>query len=360
MPIDRILLVSATEPGDRSVGAMYLRDLCATLPPDTLAYCPAGDSIDLLDRVTVAAGSHDATLLWFVLDDASLYREVRRAASTLRLPVITTVWDPPELVAGTGDASQLMAFADAMHASAACGVVSEPMAIEFAECYGVHTIVVRQGVEPRAIRPAVAGSSDGALHIAFAGSVYSHEAWHALSEALDSVNWHIAGRRVKLEIYGQDVPPVCQVGDRVTLHGWCAGAELVDQLAQADLCYLPSWFHADDAIAARLSFPTKFSTYLAAGCATLVHAPAYAACALFAREHDCAAVCASLRPDDIVVALEALALQRGGSAQLSANRARVLDGELSMRCFRSRFDQLLALGRHAAEQARDLGECSRG
>jgi hypothetical protein len=85
----------------------------------------------------------------------------------------------------------------------------------------------------------------------------------------------------------------------VTCRGWLPRREMLRQLSATDFCYLPYWFTQEKRRHAELSFPTKLTTYLAAGRPVLYHGPQYAWAAQVMRDWHLGISVHSLCPDDL-------------------------------------------------------------
>lgn len=341
----RIVLVSATAPGDDSVGAIYLRDLIASLPEGSLVgQVVVGSGDDAWPRVASVI-DRGVTHVWVVLESRRLC-EMAVAGAAHDVRIVTTVWDPPERfahVSGEEVGSTVTAFEAALDASSACGVVSDAMRRLYGSRHAARFVIVRQGVDPAlARRPARELPRDGVLRLGFAGSLYSRDAWDALLCALDNVDWRIAGRAVSVELFGAGEQPWPGHEGRVRAHGWIGAGALSDRLASVDACYLPSWFSDDERVSAELCFPSKLATYVATGRPVLVHAPEYSSVARFARRHGCALVCASVDRNEILGTLAELAGNGANVETMTRNASVLLDGELGMAYFRERFHSLFA------------------
>jgi glycosyltransferase involved in cell wall biosynthesis len=89
--------------------------------------------------------------------------------------------------------------------------------------------------------------------------------------------------------------------------GWHSQEETIQLLSEADVLYCPYWFDSAFEEESRLSFPSKLTTYLAAGRPVLFHGPAYASPAVFLKERGAGECCFSLDTDSIIASLTKLA-----------------------------------------------------
>ena len=90
-------------------------------------------------------------------------------------------------------------------------------------------------------------------------------------------------------------------------------------------------------VEARLSFPSKLSSYVASGGAVFIHAPGYASPALFHEQYPVGISCRSLKGEDIVTALERVVEDDSLRQRAAAARTAALQNELGMHVMLERF-----------------------
>lgn len=356
----RILLLTWTPPGDRNVGEIILRDLCSLLPeswvhvlevsnfpesqsryrhtrlaaPSETPWRPLPGRLggllnhirvrtsfrraadQLVPKIVEYARENKIDKIWITLSSQALIRIGSLLPLFTRIPVFSLVWDPPAFLARhqNWDSSSvgwsLKNFDAAMRGSSAAMVVSDAMVAEYSKRYSIPCTVVRHaflqtphdGVEP--------SSRSDTIGIGFAGTLYDQSQLDCLLGALNRLNWRIHGRDVRLRMIGNfyRFTKLAQPA-RVELLGWRSTEETRQLLGQCDFTYLPVSFLPHFAEFARLAFPTKLSTFLAARRPVLVHAPDYAAPSSFCRELGFGTVCSSMVPDDLAKALVAVSSQ---------------------------------------------------
>jgi hypothetical protein len=103
--------------------------------------------------------------------------------------------------------------------------------------------------------------------------------------------------------------------------GFHSPAETVRILSGCDAAYLPQPFEPALHELARYSFPTKLSTYLAAGRPILIHAPEHASLAEFYGQFAVGARCSVLDPNVLAAAIETLAEGTNGGAVAAVGAA---------------------------------------
>lgn len=397
--VPRLLLVTEIPPSDSHVGGIFLRDLCAFYPADKLSVCViANESFEwpaslahvrfhtvkkppshglfgfgrhvtrltrpvfeplvrstllprLAEQVTAIARTDRAELVWIPLVGPATIGTAERIADSLRLPLVTTVWDTPEtyLYESTGLTSArsrmpyLRRFAGAMRRSVRCGVMSEAMAATYAEAYGTSPVIMRHGIAARRWRAPVRQVDHSAdLLIGYAGSLYARKEWDALLAALHSVNWKVADRTVSIRIFCDNIRISSRVPVRIEFRGWNSVEETTLGLSVTDLCYLPYWFDKEHQITARLAFPTKLTTYLASGSPVLFHGPSDASPARFLARYPAGVSCHSHEPHDIIAALTRL-VDPDFRAHAAGAMSRACEEELGLHVFRKRFADLVGV-----------------
>jgi glycosyltransferase involved in cell wall biosynthesis len=251
---------------------------------------------------------HGVTSLWAVLQGQTMVRMASAVAEGLNVPLRTQVWDPLGwwLVAHGVDRFNrkldLARFDDTLRQAIACATASWAMAREYERRYGTAGHVVIASLdEALARQPAPALRSDGELAIGMAGQFYAEQEWQDLLRALNYSGWQIAGRKIILHVAGYEPPKAQAAPDRnVEFLGWLPQGELIDLLSRTcDILYCPYPFARHLEEVARLSFPSKIPTYLAAGRPILFHGPGYASPAQYLRERGAGLICRAKEPDAV-------------------------------------------------------------
>ncbi|HOO18287.1 MAG TPA: hypothetical protein PLU99_14425 [Phycisphaerae bacterium] len=355
----RVLLLTGTLPSESDVGGLILRDLVRLYPPSRLCCCgllnsvAARPSVDpgwlptlalraprgllarrrgglaeravtharfriarrlhrpnLVRRVVAFAREHQVELVWAVLNQPVTYGVAPAVADCLNVPLVVTVWDPPDSVclnANLDRFSTALAVRDferALGRASRCGVISEAMQREYEARYECHTVVMRHAVRAdECTRPARCPNSQGPFTIGFCGSLYAVREFRALLAALDAAGWQIAGRPVRLRMVSAAVSGRIGPNAWVEWLGWRPQREVIRILSESDVNYLPYWFDMQRRNAVRLCFPSKLTTYLAAGRPVLFHGPDDAAPAELMRRHPIGVCCHSLAGAGLVAAL---------------------------------------------------------
>ena len=269
----------------------------------------------LSGKVTRFGKIHHVDRLWCVLQGQTMIRLATQVAGDLQVPLITQVWDPPywwlraNKVDPATSSRVIRKFAETVRKSRVCATASVPMAEEYRKDYGAHTIAFLPSLRPEdALIPSGSPHNDNTLVIGIAGQVYAQEEWGALIRALNEQSWELNGRQVRIRHVGDPRPIVSYLTDenltyRIEFCGWHSQQETIRLLSETDIVYCPYWFDTRFENEARLSFPSKLTTYYASGRPVLFHGPPYASPAQFIEKTHAGACCYSLDHEKIISSL---------------------------------------------------------
>lgn len=402
MAVPSVLLLSGAVPSEKDVGGLILRELlqyyphnhiCAALlhyghnrePSADLGWLPfiseplpfvigAGWSAGLRGRIATHcrfrharhfsqrrlvrrmvrfAKRHQVELLWAVLNRPPIYHIATETARQLGVPMVCTVWDPPDSVCHGHHLDRLSRnvaqrdFRRALKTAKRCAVMSEAMRDEYAARHGVETVIMRQGVRPEDSLPvATSPNDDGRFVIGFSGTMYAVREWRALLAALARVDWQIAGREVVVRALTTSMDGTVQGRANIEWLGWRPMAETIRLLAESDVNYLPYWFDDAHRTAVRLCFPSKLSPYLAAGRPVLFHGSAESSPRRFFERYPVGLCVHSLDEDEMIAALERVATDRAFYQHSATAIEAALDEELNTDVFRARFAELIGIDKN--------------
>ena len=254
--------------------------------------------------------THGVDRLWGVLQGQTMIRLATRAAGDLQVPLLTQIWDPPHwwLRANRVDpctsSRVIRQFGEAVRKSRCCATASVPMAEDYRKRYGTKTIAFLPSLgSQEALPPSVAPHCDDEFTIGIAGQIYARDAWSALLHALAEHDWNVQGRNIRIQHIGNPIPVEKDFTDRITLCGWKSQEETIRLLSGTDLTYCPYWFDPVFENEARMSFPSKLTTYYASGRPVLFHGPPYAAPARFIETTQSGICCYSLDHHSVISSL---------------------------------------------------------
>lgn len=243
-------------------------------------------------KVAQFAKEQKADIIWSAVQGQTMIKLVRAAAKLAGLPYTVEVWDPPQwwLSENKFDKytfnSVMDEFGNLLHNAQCCLAASWYMAEEYSKLYQAKCIPVIPALSPENVVPA--NKDENYFTIAFSGQIYAKAEFSCLMEALNILKWNFNGKPIKVKIYGSyfqfnfNFPCAANV----EILGWCPQDQLLRELAAADLLYCPYWFSENFATVAKLSFPSKLTSYLKAKAPVLVHAPEYASASKFIKENE--------------------------------------------------------------------------
>jgi glycosyltransferase involved in cell wall biosynthesis len=226
-------------------------------------------------------------------------------------------------------------------ASAACAVPSPVMAWDYSKKYGTRMMAFLGSLDfSMANPPAGFPKNKPDFAIGFAGQLYATDAWGALLEALNYINWEISGRNVEILLIGNFDPEI-KTREAIKLMGRRSLKDTINILSKADIAYCPYWFDGNFEQVARTSFPSKLTAYFAAGRPVFFHGPEYSSPARFIEEHSAGICCYSLRKEEIIEKLILLAGNSEVYEKAARNGRQAFDKYLTLDSLKKSFDEFL-------------------
>jgi hypothetical protein len=306
----------------------------------------------LANQIAAFAREQDVEMIWATLSPPVMVSIVKKVISILGIPLVTTIWDPPEMqMRMHGPAYDrrmrrriLLDFIDVLKMSDRCGVASYRMAEAYRELYGIDPVVMALGAGADLRHPPARKlHCDGRFVIGYAGGWRTPNEWDALFSALDACNWHIAGRDITVRLLSGHVTLKGEGNRHIEFLGWRSETQTVDILSQTDVGYVPYWFDDRYDLSVRLCFPGKVTTYMAAGIPIFYHGPRDSSVVDFLERFPAGLGCHSLDGPEIVESLRLLIEDREFYTHATQAGQAALDQDLSMSVFRKRFATLLGV-----------------
>lgn len=386
--VPKILLLTGSPPGDKGVGQIIVREICRRLPMDRMVcfatlgrhehWEPSTEFKDLkvqiarrryehrfepvkgpLGNLTAYAAywgmfrrhcdaltrravefakTHECETLFSILESTTNIQITDPIARGADLPKHVLVWDAPDYIAThlhqtPFDVDHVVsAFDQAMCDVSKLAVVSDAMAERYAATYGIESVMLRH-VAPQAQTCRGADLNGDHFVIGFAGSVSARPQLDLLQQVLDRMNWRVAGRPVRLDLYGMRFVMEAQSGRTVLYHGYRSVEETVDRLAKtADVLFMPQPFEERLRSFSEFSFPTKLSTYFAAQRPILLLSPPYSTLGDYIRKHPFGVWCSSMDVESLTESLTKL----GSDTELRQRAIGVIRRQLQV-CFNSEY-----------------------
>lgn len=396
--VPKILLVTMTPPGEANVGEIILRDLCGLIPSESIAlftlsparpkyqyhyptdfsqapgrigWRPFGGRAGsiyghlyfrfsilkkierIADQIADFGRRFQADIVWMVLNSIPMICLGNKVAIRLGIPQVSLVWDPPDWQARQCRMDRFSrklvqnCFGQALSISRRIAVVSQEMKEEYERSYGPDCVILRHALtdgKPVQEEPQHQNADGRTIRIGFAGTLYDTSQLNILLQALHLCNWKIEGKPVVLRMIGNwfrfnGMFFPCNV----ELLGWRSTHDSHRLLSECDINYLPISFSPDWEDFARLSFPTKLSTYLATGKPVFVHGPGYSSSVKFCRDTGIGICVASQDPKKMVIDLQSFFQNTAayGQAIESVDRARV--NYFSVKEMKTRFFEFIGI-----------------
>ncbi len=216
------------------------------------------------------------------------------------------------------------------------------MQAEYLRRFGKHGVIVRHGTDQQpVVQPG--DLADEFVRIGFAGSVTARSAFACLLDTLDGMEWEIAGRPVALVLLGGRFDLWSRVPRRIEVLGWQSVESTIRLLSRCCVNYLPQPFEPERRAFAQFSFPSKLTTYLAAGVPILLHAPGHASLPSYFARRPFGALCDCLDASDLQRVLTRLVADQPLRRQAQRQGALALNEEFSAACFERSFREFLGL-----------------
>ena len=300
-------------------------------------------------------------VVWCLLEGQTMIQVGARVRRDTDASFVTQVMDPQGWWLNEHGLDRLSRrrvsslFDGVVRASDRCGTASWAMADVYRTRYSVETVPLLPSIDESEVPAGTSAvrDSSGVLVVALAGQIYAHDAWAALVSSLDGVGWRIDGRRVALRLFGlsewgrelalRAVPPTSLLPKHVEFSDWRPQSETLALLAECDILYCPYWFGAEFEEEARLSFPSKLTTYLAAGRPVLFHGPAYSSPAVFLQRERAGVCCTSREPAAILDALTTIATDGELRTTVTTNGRVAWQEQLSVHAQRAEFARFLGV-----------------
>jgi hypothetical protein len=296
----------------------------ASLATDLLVAIPRLPAI--IEDIVAFGRKHAIEAVWCPLQGQTMIRLALPVAEQLQVPLLTQVWDPPtwwlreHRLHPYSQRRILHQFGLTISASARFGAASEPMAQEYTTKYNARAVPLLPFLpDEYHVQAAKAKAEGDRFRIGIAGQLYAQTEWQALFQALDRVGWKIRGKQVTVGYLGSYPLQHGHANAYIERLGSRPQQKCIRILSSFDVLYCPYWFDRTFETEARLSFPSKLVTYLAAGRPVFFHGPEYASAVPLMRYNDIGRCCHSLDPEAILQSLEQVLLDPGLWTRLSKN-----------------------------------------
>lgn len=302
----------------------------------------------LADKAANFGKEFGADRIWCVMEGQTMFRLAVKVSQRMQVPLLTHVWDPPGwwMRANSVDRFSrklvINTFDQALRQSRSCACASWVMADDYNKQYGLNALPVMPSLDASwAMPPAQELHSGDTVIIGIAGKLYSETEWLNLLATLDHVGWRVGGKKIILRILARSFDVHTDGLSHIEFLGWRDQREAITLLNEADILYCPYWFDPVFEKEARQSFPSKLTTYLAAGRPVFFHGPTYASPVRFLKSYDAAVFCHDLARSNIYNSIYRLILDPELYRSTAYNGTRAFMENLTLNTMRSQFFRFL-------------------
>lgn len=243
-------------------------------------------------------------MIWTILQGQTMIKLAYLMGKRSKIPFMVQIWDPPEWWLNEHNFDKytkknvLNTFYKVLKVSESVMCASWAMAQEYSRFTKAKCIPVIPGLDITDIKSKPTNNKEEFI-IGFAGQVYAESEFQHLINALDNMNWEHNNKKIKLKLYGRHFNLSLDKPSNIEIGGWLRQNDTIEELAAADLLYCPYGFSWDFEKIARLSFPSKLTTYLKTKKAVLFHGPSYSSPYKFLLENDAGYLCTGLNEKEI-------------------------------------------------------------
>lgn len=292
----------------------------------------------LVNAVADFARRQSVDTIWAVLQGQTMVSVAARVADRLQLPLHTQVWDPLSwwLDANVVDRwhrkQSLAEFDKVMKRSKSCATASWAMSQEYETRYGVRCVpLIASHPREAAMHPELKLRRDDEVVIGMAGQFYAEQEWQQLVQAMNSVEWMIDGRQVRIKVFGHYMPSSPIPEGRCEFLGWKSQEDTIRILSeQTDILYCPYPSQPSLKEVTKLSFPSKLVTYFAAGRPILFHGPDSASPARFLSERGAGLIGIGIGAAAAYNGLFRLVTEPDLYAEIARNGQKVFEAEFTL------------------------------
>lgn len=304
---------------------------------------------EIAAEVAEFARRRGAQTVLIPLIDPLLFRIARILCEKSLLRLAVLVMDPPDLLLKTRQVpiefheELALDFDHVLSNAERCGSISEGMADLYERAYGQPPLLLRHALADELGRPGRRVLlHDDRFVIAMVGSFFADDAVAAFIKALQEADWIIAGRSASLICLTLHPPPGATDSMPIKHLGWLDQDAAVAALSEADVGYVPYWFDEEYTTTVQQAFPSKLSTFAAAGLPVLFHGPAHSSVIAFLEGRPMGPACTSLDTREIIAQFGRLADDPSFYASAGAAAERAFREELSHGVFRKRLMELVS------------------
>jgi hypothetical protein len=290
--------------------------------------------------------------IWCGLQGQTMIRLAKLVTNGLKLPLLTQVWDHPIWWMGHNQIDKFTSqriykqYEDILSMSVVCGAASFEMARRIVENNHIVSIPLVSCLpnewarKPKKFLP----KNKKNILFGFCGQTYANEAIDAIIGGLDSMDWMINERQVKLRYLGYHISLGGLYKRNVEFLGYRSQEETIDLLAECDLLLCPYITDPKYRLVAQTSFPAKLTTYLATGVPILFVGTTDSSPGLFLAENDAGYLHSDLSSEKLIGCLQKIFSNRSQYESISKNASIAFHKYLTMEKQAELFSQFLHYG----------------
>ena len=309
----------------------------------------------IVDEAEAFARENNVDAIFSIVEGQTVVRVTLELARRTKLPLYTMVWDSLDWWLRSYKVDALTRkwaqwdFDRLMRMSRACATASWAMSEQYEKLYGIRCTPVISSLPGGMARSPAQRPRTDEIWIGLAGQLYAIDEWTRLVTALNDVNWIIDGKTVRLKLIGLKESPI--EGTNLEFLGYHPQEKVIELLSEMDICLCPYPFAAEMKDVASTSFPSKLTSYLAAGRPTLLHGPAYASPARYVREHKVGLVADREDARHLIETIARLVGDANEYATMSANAHQAFLRDFTLEQMRSNFLNVLEIEQTAEKQS---------
>lgn len=250
-------------------------------------------------KISIFSKQNECSLMFASVQGQTITQLVRRVSRKSSIDYVAQTWDPLEWWLKQHRFDFISSYINKkefakMAKGARCfGAMSWAMSKEFEKEYGVKCVTNIPSLESGKLSK-VTRKKNNRYVIGYAGQLYATEEFDVLVAALNELGWNYKGKDIVINLYGSYFDGKYHTIKGIKIYPHINQDKLLSILAKSDLLYCPYWFSNEFEYAARISFPSKLTTYLKTGVPILIHAPEYASPRIFLESNNAAYLSDSL------------------------------------------------------------------
>lgn len=304
---------------------------------------------EIIRKTVDVAQSFQPDALWLIVEGHAIIRMESQIAKALNIPVYSLVWDPPGWWLRENHVNRFTAhntlqrFENLLRSSKNTATASWALAEKYRE-FGASTIPIVASLDQNlAYEPSECPHNRDEFIITVAGQIYATSEWESLLVALSTLNWKLNGKKVILRVLSRYATMWANSAANIEFLGWRSQEETISILADSDILFCPYWFDPQFASEAQLSYPSKMTSYFAAGRPVFFLGPAYSSPAALIEAHGIGVGCYSLDQSQIITSLTRLAEDANLYSTVAKKAHQFFLENLTTQVLRERFSQFLDL-----------------